>query len=324
MNTTKASTYQGKPTIALVVPCFNEQEVLPESANILLDVLNKMTSEGIANKESFILFVNDGSKDNTWCIIKNLHDSDPRFKAISLAHNRGQQSAMLAGLLTAKNMCDAAITVDADLQDSPDAIIEMVKKFAQGTDIVYGVRSSRATDSWAKRFTARTYYKLQAAFGLDTVYDHSEFRLMSRRALEMLSDYDERTLYLRGIMPHIGLISDTVSYDRRARLAGNTKYSPIALLSVAIDGITAFTAKPMRIIFSVGAFLLILDIIVAIYVLVSYLRGNAVSGWSSLMLSVWFLGSLILISLGIVGEYIGKIFVEVKHRPRYAIMEQLL
>lgn len=324
-NTSKAIAESRElPVIALVVPCYNEEAMLPISAPVLLGILDTMAAEKIASPQSFILCVDDGSKDATFAVIEAQHAADKRFKAISLAHNRGQQNAMLAGLMTAMPLCDAAITVDADLQDSPDAIYEMVRKFREGADIVYGIRNSRTSDSWFKRTSARAFYRLQRNMGLETFYDHSEFRLMSRRSLEMLSEYGERNLFLRGLMPHIGLNYATVHYARNARAAGTTKYSFFKLLSVSIDGITSFTAQPMRLIFLVGLILLLADIAVGIWVLVSHFNGSAISGWSSLMVSVWFLGSLVLISLGIIGEYIGKIFTEVKQRPRYAIKDRLL
>lgn len=313
-----------RPVIALVVPCYNEQEVLPSTAAILGELLDTMLKNEMISDRSFVMFVNDGSRDNTWQIITTLHSGDKRFKGLSLAHNRGQQAAMLAGLMTVREMSDAAITIDADMQDTPEAAIEMVEKFRQGADIVYGVRASRSTDSWFKRSSARAFYSLQQHMGLETIYDHSEFRLMDRKALDILAQYGENNLYLRGIMPNIGLRSDIVTYDRAPRTAGVTKYTFGKLLAVSIDGITSFTARPMRLIFSVGSFMLLADIVVAVWVLVSHFQGRAISGWSSLMLSVWFLGSLVLIALGIIGEYIGKIYVEVKHRPRYNISEKLI
>jgi glycosyltransferase involved in cell wall biosynthesis len=231
---------------------------------------------------------------------------------------------MLAGLMTVRDISDAAITIDADLQDDPNAIIEMVKLFVQGKDIVYGVRSSRETDTWFKRTSARAFYKFQKAMGLETIYDHSEYRLMSSRALGLLSEYSESNLFLRGIMMSIGLETAVVTYPRAKRLAGDTKYSFGKLLGLSIDGITSFTAKPMRIIFMIGLVLLLIDVFVAVWVFLSYFKQQAISGWSSIMLSIWFLGSLILMALGIVGEYIGKIYIEVKHRPRYAIKDSLL
>lgn len=313
-----------RPTVAFVVPCYNENQVLRQSLPLLLGALDDMAKAGIASSDSFVLCVDDGSKDDTWQIIAAMHRADKRIKAIRLSHNRGQQNALLAGLMTVRPMADAAITIDADLQDSLEAAAEMVALYREGFDIVYGVRASRKSDSFFKRTSARAFYNLQNRMGLETIYDHSEFRLMSRRALDILAEYPERNLYLRGIMPAIGLRHATVSYDRSPRLAGETKYSFMKLLSLSIDAITSFSARPMRLIFLIGLILLVADIGVAIWVFMSHFAGRAMSGWSSLMLSVWFLGSLMLISLGIIGEYIGKIFNEVKRRPRYSIQDELL
>ena len=313
-----------RPTVAFVVPCYNENQVLRQSLPLLLGALDDMAGAGITSSDSFVLCVDDGSKDDTWQIIAAMHRADKRIKAIRLSHNRGQQNALLAGLMTVRPMADAAITIDADLQDSLEAAAEMVALYREGFDIVYGVRASRKSDSFFKRTSARAFYNLQNRMGLETIYDHSEFRLMSRRALDILAEYPERNLYLRGIMPAIGLRHATVSYDRSPRLAGETKYSFMKLLSLSIDAITSFSARPMRLIFLIGLILLVADIGVAIWVFMSHFAGRAMSGWSSLMLSVWFLGSLMLISLGIIGEYIGKIFNEVKRRPRYSIQDELL
>ena len=312
------------PVIAIVVPCYNEEATLPESIPVLDALLKDMAARGIASAESFLLAVDDGSRDNTWTVISMLHAVDSRIKGIRLAHNRGQQAAMLAGLMTVMNQCDAAITVDADLQDAPEAIIRMVEQFNAGSDVVYGVRDDRSSDSWLKRTCASLFYRFQQAMGLETIFQHSEFRLMSRRALELLAQYGEATLYLRGIFPHIGLPHSIVTYARQPRLAGTTKYSFGKLVSLSVDAITSFTARPMRWIFILGVLLLVADVFVGIYVGLSLLKGAAISGWASLMLSIWFLGSLILICLGIIGEYIGKIFTEVKHRPRYAIQDSLM
>lgn len=327
LNLTNRKVADGRkeqPTVAFVVPCYNENQVLRQSLPLLLGALDDMAGAGIASSDSFVLCVDDGSKDDTWQIIAAMHRADKRIKAIRLSHNRGQQNALLAGLMTVRPMADAAITIDADLQDSLEAAAEMVVLYREGFDIVYGVRASRKSDSFFKRTSARAFYNLQNRMGLETIYDHSEFRLMSRRALDILAEYPERNLYLRGIMPAIGLRHATVSYDRSPRLAGETKYSFMKLLSLSIDAITSFSARPMRLIFLIGLILLVADIGVAIWVFMSHFAGRAMSGWSSLMLSVWFLGSLMLISLGIIGEYIGKIFNEVKRRPRYSIQDELL
>ena len=327
MNTPTTTSAQGinrtMPVIALVVPCYNEECMLPISAPVMLGILDRLRAEGLASGDSYVMCVDDGSRDGTWRVISGMHARDKRLKGISLSHNRGQQNALLAGLMTVREHCDAAITLDADLQDSPDAIIEMVKLFRQGRDIVYGVRASRQTDTWFKRNSARMFYKLQSSMGLETIYDHADFRLMDRKALDILADYGESNIYLRGIMPHIGLDSAIVRYDRSDRAAGDSKYPLSRMISLCIDGITSFTAQPMRIIFMTGLVLLLIDIAVAIWVLIAHFYRDAISGWSSLMLSVWFLGSLILMALGIIGEYIGKIFTEVKHRPRFSIREKL-
>ena len=311
------------PVIAIVVPCYNEQEVLPITVPRLLDVLDTMAGRGMVSPQSYILLSNDGSRDATWRIIADMHRANPRVKGISLAHNRGHQYALLAGLTTVMDSCDAAVSIDADLQDDPQTIVEMVRLFNEGVEIVYGVRASRATDTWFKRTTARAFYRLQRSMGLDTVYDHADYRLMSARALHMLAEYGESNLFLRGIIPQLGLSTAIVTYDRAPRAAGESKDPLSKMLSFSIDGITSFSARPMRLIFVVGLVLLLLDMAVALYVLVSYFGHRAISGWASLMLSLWFLGSLVLMCLGILGEYIGKIFMEVKNRPRYYISEYL-
>ncbi len=310
--------------LAIVIPCYNEEEALPISSRRLLELLDQMTADGLISKDSYILCSNDGSRDNTWQVIEQLHRRDPRIKGISLAHNRGHQYALLAGLMTVLDHCDAAVSIDADLQDDPQAIVDMVKDFNNGAEIVYGVRSSRQTDSWFKRVSAHGFYKFQKWMGLDTIFDHADYRLMSNRALGLLSHYHESNLFLRGIIPQIGLKTAIVTYERAGRVAGESKYPLSKMLSFSIDGITSFTARPIRFIFFFGLFLLILDIAVAIYVFISYFGHNYDHGWPSLMLSVWFLGSVILMAVGIVGEYISKIFVEVKNRPRFEIADKLI
>ncbi len=312
------------PTIAIVVPCYNEEAALPISIPKMLGVITELVNQGLAKDDSYILLCNDGSTDRTWEVIEKFHMRDAAVKGISLAHNRGHQNVLLAGLMTVKDHCDAAVSIDADLQDDPNAILEMVRKFHEGKEIVYGVRSSRDTDTWFKRNTAHAFYSFQNIMGLETVYDHADYRLMSNRALELLAQYGESNLFLRGIIPQIGLDNDIVTYARNERVAGESKYPLAKMLSFSIDGITSFSARPMRWIFMTGLLLLAVDIVVALYVLVSYFFSDHISaGWASLMLSIWALGSMILIAIGIVGEYIGKIFVEVKHRPRYAISDKL-
>ncbi len=313
------------PRIAIVVPCYNEEAALPASVPQMLAVLDRLGELGLASAtESYVLLCNDGSRDDTWQVICRLHEADSRVKGISLAHNRGHQYVLLAGLMTAMDHCDAAVSIDADMQDDPAAIEEMVRKFRDGCEIVYGVRSSRESDTWFKRTTAHAFYSFQRVMGLETVYDHADYRLMSNRALHLLSEYGESNLFLRGIVPQIGLKHDSVSYVRNVRVAGESKYPFTKMLAFSIDGITSFSARPMRWIFMTGLVLLVLDILVALYVLVSYFFSDHISpGWASIMLSIWALGSLILIAIGVVGEYIGKIFTEVKHRPRYAVADKL-
>lgn len=312
------------PCIAVVVPCFNEEAVLPLTLQRLGDVLDSLVSAGDVSPSSFILCVDDGSTDGTWDVVRSFHEAGSGIKGVALAHNRGQQHALLAGLLTAAPECDAAITIDADLQDDPAAIAPMVQHFRHGAEIVYGVRSSRRSDSWFKRTTAHAFYRFQAAMGVETVFDHADYRLMSARAIGLLAGYGEEMLFLRGIIPQIGLSTATVPYTRAPRVTGKSKYPLGRMISFSIDGITSFSARPLRIIFFVGLALLILDLAMALYVFSAYFGHDAIPGWTSLMLSTWFLGSLILMALGVVGEYIGKIFMEVKHRPRYAIRETLM
>ncbi len=312
------------PVIAIVVPCYNEEQALPLSVPKMLEMLDELSGLQLASPDSYILLCNDGSRDATWSVIERMHIADRRVKGISLAHNRGHQYVLLAGLMTVRDKCDAAISIDADLQDDPRAIIEMVRKFNEGVEIVYGVRSSRDTDTWFKRTTAHAFYAFQKKMGLETVYDHADYRLMSNRALGLLGQYGESNLFLRGIVPQIGLKSDVVTYAREERVAGESKYPLAKMLSFSIDGITSFSARPMRWIFLTGLVLLVIALLVSIYVFTSYFYSDHISaGWASIMLSIWVLGSLILIAIGVVGEYIGKIFNEVKHRPRYAISDTL-
>ncbi len=310
--------------LAIVLPCYNEEEALPISLPRLMGVLNTMIGRGLVSDNSYIFCVDDGSKDRTWAEISRWHKENPEsIKGLTLTHNAGHQYALLSGLMAVMDNCDAAVSIDADLQDDPDAIIKMVEKFHEGCEIVYGVRDSRDTDTWFKRNSARAFYRFQESMGLETVYDHADYRLMSARALKILSRYKESNLFLRGIVPKIGLKTAIVRYNRAIRCAGESKYPLKKMLSFSIDGITSFSAKPIRSIFFLGVTMLVFDLLVAVYVLISYMSGHIVSGWSSLMLSIWFVGSLTLISIGIVGEYIGKIFIEVKGRPRFNVKEEL-
>ncbi|WP_022765714.1 glycosyltransferase family 2 protein [Butyrivibrio sp. XPD2006] len=306
-----------------VIPCYNEQEVLPTTSSLLRDKLHKLIEENKISADSRIVFVNDGSKDATWDIIQTLHQEDEIFQGINLSKNMGHQNALLAGLMTAKDLCDAAISLDADLQDDINAIDEMVDKFNAGFDVVYGVRSARKTDTFFKRTTAEGFYKLMDSLGAKTVYNHADYRLMSRRALLGLAEFGEVNLFLRGIVPMIGYKSDVVYYERAERFAGESKYPLSKMLSFAIQGITSLSTKPIKMITGLGFFIFIVSIAVLIYSLVRYFTGNTIQGWTTTVISVWAIGGLIMISLGIIGEYIGKIYLETKNRPRFIIESYL-
>lgn len=305
--------------LGIVCPCYNEHEVLPLSGEKLSALLDDLAAKGKITPDSFVLLVNDGSRDNTWQLIQQLHAEDTRFKGINLARNVGHQSAIMAGMMTAKDRCDAVITIDVDLQDDTNAIEQMIDKYLDGNDIVYGVKISREGDSFLKRNSALMFYKLQRSMGVKAIFNHADFRLMSRRALEQLSHYGERNLYLRGLIPMIGYPSAMVDDVISPRAAGYSKYTLKKMLTLAIDGITSFSTKPISLIVSAGIFCLLVSIGMFIYVLCSYFEHLAVPGWPSIMLSIWFIGGLLLLSIGIIGEYIGKIYMEVKHRPLYNI-----
>ena len=311
-----------KPVIAIVVPCYNEQDALPVSVPRMLEILDVMGADGLISPESYVLCCNDGSRDATWQVIADLHAADARVKGISLAHNRGHQKVLLAGLMTVRDKCDAAISIDADLQDDPHAIIEMVKLFREGDEIVYGVRSSRATDTWFKRTSAHAFYSLQRRMGVETVFDHADYRLMSNRALDLLSEYGEGNLFLRGIIPHIGLKTGVVTYERAERVAGESKYPLRKMISLAADGITSLSVKPLRLIMSFGLIVAFLSFVGVIWALIASCSGHTVAGWASMTCIICFVGGVQLICLGIIGEYIGKIYMETKQRPRYIISER--
>ena len=306
-----------------VIPCYNEQEVLPTTSSLLRDKLHKLIEQNKISADSRIVFVNDGSVDSTWDIIKALHQEDEIFQGINLSKNMGHQNALLAGLMTAKDLCDAAISLDADLQDDINAIDEMIDKFNAGCDVVYGVRSARKTDTFFKKTTAEGFYKLMDYLGAKTVYNHADYRLMSRRALLGLAEFGEVNLFLRGIVPMVGYKSDVVYYERAERFAGESKYPLKKMLSFAIQGITSLSTKPIKMITGLGFFIFIVSIAVLIYSLVRYFTGNTIQGWTTTVISVWAIGGLIMISLGVIGEYIGKIYLETKNRPRFIIESYL-
>ena len=307
----------------LVIPCYNEQEVLETTADALQKKFEKLISDKKISDKSRIVFVDDGSKDDTWSIIEKLHEKDPVFSGIKLSRNRGHQNALLAGLMTVKESCDAAITLDADLQDNIDAIDEMIDKYKEGCDIVYGVRSARKTDTFFKRFTAESFYKILSKMGVEVTYNHADYRLMSKRALEKLSEFKEVNLFLRGIVPMIGFRSDKVYYERQKRMAGESKYPLKKMLAFAFEGVTSLSIKPIRFITFLGIGIFTVSIIMLIYFLIRHFTGGTIHGWTSLAVSVWAIGGLQLLSIGVIGEYIGKIYLETKHRPKYIIEEYL-
>ena len=307
----------------IVVPCYNEEAVLPETFRRLKEKLEGLMAAGKIAPESRVLFVNDGSKDKTWEIISQLHEQCPLFSGADLTRNRGHQNALLAGLMTAKDRCDMAISMDADLQDDIDAVDAMVEQYYAGCDIVYGVRSSRKKDTFFKRFTAEGFYKLMNAMGAETVFNHADYRLMSKRALEGLAQFKEVNLFLRGIVPMIGYRTAAVSYERGERFAGESKYPLKKMLSFAMEGITSLSVKPIRMITGLGFVVFLISIAMLIYSIVRWAMGETILGWASLICSVWAIGGLILLSLGVIGEYIGKIYLETKERPRFLLREVL-
>lgn len=310
-------------TLYVVVPCYKEEEVLPETAKRLKEKLQELIGQKKISEGSRILFVNDGSKDRTWEIIAGLHRADPVFSGVNLSRNRGHQNALLAGLMTAVQDADIMVSMDADLQDDINAMDRMIDAYHEGYDIVYGVRSSRKTDSFFKRFTAEGFYKLMKAMGVDIVFNHADYRLMSRRAVEGLAEFKEVNLFLRGVVPQIGYSWTTVEYERAKRFAGESKYPLKKMLAFALDGITSFSIKPLRLILFLGAVIFIFSIIALLWALTARLTGHTVSGWTSLMCSIWMIGGIQLLSLGVIGEYIGKIYGEAKARPRF-IIEKVL
>lgn len=307
----------------VVIPCFNEEEVLTETSIRLKSKMENLIKRKMISRESKIVFVNDGSKDKTWQIIEELHKGDKIFGGINLSRNRGHQNALLAGLMTVKNIADMVISMDADLQDDIDAMDDMVEKYLNGIDIVYGVRSSRKKDTFFKKVTAEGFYKIMKFLGADTVFNHADYRLMSRRAIEGLAEFKEVNLFLRGVIPLIGYPSDFVYYERGERFAGESKYPLGKMISFATEGITSLSTKPIRLITTLGFLIFTVSIVMLIYSFIRYFMGATIIGWTTLMVSVWAIGGLILLSLGVVGEYIGKIYLETKGRPRF-IVEQFL
>ena len=309
--------------LATVSPCYNEEEVLRHSVERLTALFERMISEGLISADSMMVFVNDGSRDRTWQMIRELHDENKYVRGINMSRNVGHQNAIMAGMMTVREWADAVITIDADLQDDIECIPQMVRHFEAGNDIVYGVKVSREADPLMKRMTALAFYKLQSSMGVESIYNHADFRLLSRRALDMLAEYHEKNLYLRGLIPQIGLKTATVDDVISEREAGVSKYTLHKMLSLALDGITSFSVKPIYTIVYMGIAFLLIAFGIGIYVIHALVAGTAVPGWSSLILSVWLVGGFILIAIGIIGTYIGKIYTEVKDRPLYHIAEIL-
>ena len=306
-------------TLYLVIPCYNEEEVLPETSKQLRTKMLTLIEKGMISSQSRIVFVNDGSKDNTWEIIERLHKEDNIFQGVKLSRNKGHQNALLAGLMTVKDRCDMTISLDADLQDDIDAIDEMIKKYYEGCDIVYGVRNARDTDTAFKRKTAESYYKILKFLGADIVYNHADYRLMSKRALDGLESFEEVNLFLRGIVPMIGYKSDKVYYSRKERFAGESKYPLKKMLAFAWEGLTSLSIKPIRMIMTLGSIIFLISIIMLIYSVIRYAAGETTVGWTSTVVSIWAIGGLQLLAIGIIGEYIGKVYLETKHRPKFIV-----
>lgn len=307
----------------LVIPCYNEEEVLPETTRQLTKKMNDLMRRGLIAQESRIVYVNDGSKDNTWALIERYHRENPLVNGVDLSRNRGHQNALLAGLMTVKDEADVVISLDADLQDDVDAIDRFLEKYYEGCEVVYGVRSARKTDSWFKRHSAQAFYKLMKFFGVDIVYNHADYRLMSRRVLGELAQYGEVNLFLRGLVPLVGFPSGVIEYERRERFAGTSKYPLKKMLSFALDGVTSFSIKPIRFITGLGLLIFAVSILMLLYFLIVHWTGHTVAGWTSIMVSVWAIGGLQLLAIGVIGEYIGKTYLETKRRPRYIVKRYL-
>lgn len=307
------------PVLYMVIPCYNEEDVLPITCDMFKAQMDKMISDGQVSSVSKILFVNDGSKDKTWEIIDSLSKKDSVFCGLSLSRNRGHQNALLAGLMEARKHCDIAISIDCDGQDDISVMTDMVKNYADGCDIVYGVRSSRETDTFFKRFTAQSFYKVLDKMGVETVYNHADYRLMSKRALDAFADFKEVNLFLRGMVPLVGFKSTSVYYERNERLAGESHYPLKKMIALAINGITSLSIEPIRMITAFGFIVSLIALILIIWTLVSFATGNAVSGWASTMIVILFMGGVQMLSLGVIGEYVGRTYLETKHRPRFII-----
>ncbi|MBO6107726.1 MAG: glycosyltransferase family 2 protein [Stomatobaculum sp.] len=321
LNKTEAAR-EPKPLLWIIVPCYNEQEVLPVTAPLFREELEKMISAGKVSRKSRILFVNDGSADSTWDIIQELARKDETFLGISQSRNRGHQNAVLAGLMEAREHCDITISIDCDGQDDVSAMERMVDAYLSGAEVVYGVRSSRKSDSFFKRITARSFYRLMNVLGAEVVYDHADYRLVSSRVLQEFADFHEVNLFLRGMIPLVGFPSASVSYERQERMAGSSHYPLRKMLQLAFDGITSLSVKPINMIAGLGGIISLIGFLGVLWAIIQAVRGATVAGWASIICIVCFLGGIQLLSIGVIGEYIGKIYLESKHRPRYIISER--
>ena len=311
------------PILFIVIPCYNEQEALPITAKRLTELTDDMIARSIIAPESRIVLVDDGSRDATWSVITSLHGADARFEGVKLAHNAGHMNALWAGMTLSAERCDCVITIDADLQDDVNAMYGFLEEYEKGADVVSGVRASRKTDTWFKRTTAQGFYKVMGNLGVEMVYNHADYRLLSKRALEALLSFGEVNMFLRGMVPMLGFRTAQVTYERGVRVAGESKYPLKKMIAFAMEGITSLSNKPIRYVLLLGALCALLGVGMAIYVIVSLVRGHTVAGWASLMMSIWLLGGLQLMALGLIGEYVGKIYMETKRRPKFILEEHL-
>ncbi len=311
------------PILFIVIPCYNEQEALPITAKRLTELTDDMIARSIIAPESRIVLVDDGSRDATWSVITSLHGADARFEGVKLAHNAGHMNALWAGMTLSAERCDCVITIDADLQDDVNAMYGFLEEYEKGADVVSGVRASRKTDTWFKRTTAQGFYKVMGKLGVEMVYNHADYRLLSKRALEALLSFGEVNMFLRGMVPMLGFRTAQVTYERGVRVAGESKYPLKKMIAFAMEGITSLSNKPIRYVLLLGALCALLGVGMAIYVIVSLVRGHTVAGWASLMMSIWLLGGLQLMALGLIGEYVGKIYMETKRRPKFILEEHL-
>jgi len=312
------------PKLFIVIPCYNEQEALPITAKRLVELTDDMLAKGLIDPESRIVLVDDGSKDDTWKVISGLHEADPRFEGVKLAHNAGHMNALWAGMTLSAERCDCLITIDADLQDDVNAMYGFLEEYRKGADVVYGVRSSREKDTFFKRTTAQGFYKGMRKLGVDLVYNHADYRLLSKRALAALLSFGEVNMFLRGMVPMLGFKTAQVYYERGERVAGESKYPLKKMIAFAAEGVTSLSNKPIRWVLGLGAVCALLGVAMAVYVIVSLVRGHTVAGWASIMMSIWLLGGLQLMALGVIGEYVGKVYMETKRRPKFILEEHLI